>query len=321
MDCIRFQLLESQLFNLKMDRRTFTKSSIWASLGLAVAPRVTASQNNFNKHQFNLKYAPHIGMFNNLAGDDPIDQLNFMADQGFTAFEDNNMGTRPISLQEKMSLTMQKRGLEMGVFVGYKDFKNPTLAGGKEEARRDFLKQIKTSVEVAKRVNAKWFTVVPGTVDLRLVEGYQTANVVESLKQASSILEPNGLVMVLEPLNWYRNHPGLFLKESPQAFNICKAVNSPSCKILFDIYHQQIQEGNLIPNIEKCWDEIGYFQIGDNPGRKEPTTGEINYKNIFKYIHGRGFNGILGMEHGNSKPDKVGELAVIEAYKSVDSFM
>ena len=84
-------------------------------------------------------------------------------------------------------------------------------------------------------------------------------------------------------------------------------------KILFDIYHQQIQEGNLIPNIEKCWDEIGYFQIGDNPGRNEPTTGEINYKNIFKYIHSRGFDGIMGMEHGNSRPDKVGEIAVINA--------
>ena len=85
--------------------------------------------------------------------------------------------------------------------------------------------------------------------------------------------------MVLEPLN-FRDHPGLFLKESPQAYEICKAVNSPSCKILFDIYHQQIQEGNLIPNIESCWDEIEYFQIGDNPGRMEPTTGEINYSNL-----------------------------------------
>ena len=148
---------------------------------------------------------------------------------------------------------MQKRNLTMGVFVAYKDFKNPTLAKGKADDRRAFLEEIQASVSVAKRVNAKWMTVVPGTVDLKLVEDYQTANVIESLKQASAILEPHGIVMVLEPLNWYRNHAGLFLKESPQAFQICKAVNSPSCKILFDIYHQQIQEGNLIPNIEKCW--------------------------------------------------------------------
>ena len=90
---------------------------------------------------------------------------------------------------------------------------------------------------------------------------------------------------------------------------------------MFDIYHQQIQEGNLIPNIESCWDEIAYFQIGDNPGRKEPTSGEINYKNVFKYIHSRGYTGILGMEHGNSMEGKAGEQRVIDAYKEVDDFL
>lgn len=304
-----------------MNRRKFTQSTLVAGLGIAAGPSLFAQPGAVAPHSFNLNYAPHLGMFKNMAGDDPIDQLNFMADQGFTAFEDNNMNTRPIALQEKMAATMRKRNLTMGVFVAYKDFRNPTLASGKADARQDFLDQIKTAVPVAKRVNAKWVTVVPGTVDLKLVEDYQTANVIESLKQASAILEPHGIVMVLEPLNWYRNHAGLFLKESPQAFQICRAVNSPACKILFDIYHQQIQEGNLIPNIEKCWDEIAYFQIGDNPGRKEPTTGEINYKNIFKYIHSRDFTGVMGMEHGNSRPDKAGELAVINAYKEVDSFL
>jgi hydroxypyruvate isomerase len=79
---------------------------------------------------------------------------------------------------------------------------------------------------------------------------------------------------------------------------ICKAVGSPSCKILFDMYHQQITEGNIIPNIDRAWAEIGYFQTGDNPGRKEPTTGEMNYRNIFRHIHGKGYTGIIGMEHG-----------------------
>ncbi|MAR62357.1 MAG: xylose isomerase, partial [Flavobacteriaceae bacterium] len=96
--------------------------------------------------------------------------------------------------------------------------------------------------------------------------------------------------------------------------------NSKSCKILFDIYHQQIQEGNLIPNIDSCWNEISYFQIGDNPGRKEPTTGEINYRNIFKFIHDKGFTGILGMEHGNAFQGKNGEIQLIESYKKVDNF-
>ena len=275
---------------------------------------------NQSSYKFNLKYAPHFGMFKNSAGDNLIDQLNYIADQGFTAFEDNNLKKRTIDTQNKMSKTMQKRSIEMGVFVAHTiHWKEPNLASGDNNKREQFLKEIKESVEVAKRINAKWMTVVPGYKDLRLDLSYQTVNVVDSLKYACEILEPHGLIMVLEPLN-FLNHPGLFLTESPQAYEICKSVDSPSCKILFDIYHQQIQEGNLLPNIKKCWNEIAYFQIGDNPGRKEPSTGEINYKNIFKYIYNRGFEGILGMEHGNSKKGRDGEIAVIEAYKKVDNF-
>ena len=304
-----------------MKRRTFAQTTALAGLGLSTTPLWSRQNKVGVPYKYNLKYAPHLGMFRHHAGNDPIDQLNFMADQGFTAFEDNDMRNRELSLQEKMAQTMEKRGLQMGVFVAHQIYwQKPNLASGDPELRAEFLNYIKEAIPVAKRVNAKWMTVVPGHVDLRQNMAYQTAHVVESLKQAAALLEPHGLVMVLEPLN-FRDHPGLFLSESPQAYEICKAVDSPSCKILFDIYHQQIQEGNLIPNIEKCWDEIGYFQIGDNPGRKEPTTGEINYSNLFKYIHSRGFDGILGMEHGNSQPGKEGEQAVIDAYKKVNQFL
>ena len=304
-----------------MKRRTFAQTTALAGLGLSTTPLWSRQNKVGVPYKYNLKYAPHLGMFRHHAGNDPIDQLNFMADQGFTAFEDNDMRNRELSLQEKMAQTMEKRGLQMGVFVAHQIYwQKPNLASGDPELRAEFLNYIKEAIPVAKRVNAKWMTVVPGHVDLRQNMAYQTAHVVESLKQAAALLEPHGLVMVLEPLN-FRDHPGLFLSESPQAYEICKAVDSPSCKILFDIYHQQIQEGNLIPNIEKCWDEIGYFQIGDNPGRKEPTTGEINYSNVFKYIHSRGFDGILGMEHGNSQPGKEGEQAVIDAYKKINQFL
>ena len=303
-----------------MNRRNFIINSAFASTALISTNYLFSSDTENKRYNFNLNYAPHLGMFTNSAGTDPVDQLKFMYDQGFTAFEDNNMKKRDVNLQNRLADFMSKNNMQMGVFVAHTiHWKEPNLASGNIEKRNQFLDEISQSVEVAKRVNAKWMTVVPGHLDLRLNIAYQTSNVVESLKQACNILEPHGLIMVLEPLN-FRNHPGLFLTESPQAFEICKSVNSPSCKILFDIYHQQIQEGNLIPNIKNCWDEIAYFQIGDNPGRKEPTTGEINYKNIFKYIHGRGFKGVLGMEHGNSKNGIVGEVAVIDAYKKVDNF-
>ena len=298
-----------------MLRRTFiNKFSISLSIG-SLFPF-----NSFSKNTFNLNYAPHLGMFKNTVGDDPIDQINYMADLGFRAFEDNGMSSRSVDLQNKISKTLENRGMKMGVFVAHKIYwDKPNLSSGDDDYRNEFLNYIETSVEVAKRVNAKWMTVVPGHLDLRKDMSYQTSNVVETLKRACDILEPHGLVMVLEPLN-FRDHPGLFLTESPQAFQICKAVDSPSCKILFDIYHQQIQEGNLIPNIDDTWDEIAYFQIGDNPGRKEPTTGEINYKNVFKFIYEKGYDGILGMEHGKSMQGEEGEKALVDAYLKSDSF-
>jgi hydroxypyruvate isomerase len=303
-----------------MKRRNFIQNSTLTAASLMAVNPLFSNNNSNPNHVYNLNYAPHFGMFKNHAGSDIFNQLEFIKDQGFKAFEDNGMKNRDAKTQEKIGNFLSNYNIKMGVFVAHKIYWNePNLASGDLNKRSEFLNDISTSVDVAKRVNAKWMTVVPGHLDLRKDMNYQTQNVIETLKQASEILEKHDLTMVLEPLN-FRDHPGLFLTESPQAFQICKAVNSKSCKILFDIYHQQIQEGNLIPNIEASWNEIAYFQIGDNPGRNEPTTGEINYKNIFKYIYDKGFNGVLGMEHGNSLKGLEGELKLINSYKKVDNF-
>lgn len=303
-----------------MQRRDFLVTGGAVGAGM-LAAGIARGQETPMKNSFQLNYAPHFGMFDQSAGDDLIAQLNFAADRGFTAWEDNGMKKKSVEMQEKIAAVMEKRGMTMGVFVANSiDWKKPSLTSGDQGVRDKFLQEIRDSVPVAKRVNAKWMTVVPGHVDMRQELAYQTAHLVDSLRMASEILEPHNLVMVLEPLNWWANHPGLFLNKIPQAYQICRAVDSPACKILFDIYHQQIQEGNLIPNIDKAWDEIGYFQIGDNPGRKEPGTGEINYRNVFKHIHGKGYKGVMGMEHGNSIDGKEGEQAVIDAYVATDDF-
>ena len=267
---------------------------------------------------FKLNYAPHDGMFSNHAGKDFVEQIKFMHAQGFRGIEDNGMLKRPKEEQDKIGATLTKLGMTMGVFVidGGDNWKT-SLTTGKQEFKDNFVKTCKQSVEVAKRVNAKWLTVVPGFFDRSLPMGIQQGNVIDALRLGAEILEPHGLIMVLEPLS---DTPELYMRFSDQTYELCRAVNSPSCKILFDIYHMQRNEGNIIPNIEKCWNEIAYFQIGDNPGRKEPTTGEVNYKNIFKYIYDKGYRGVMGMEHGNAKPGKEGELALIKAYRESDSF-
>lgn len=317
-----------------INRREFIGTSIAAAatgtvttnaLGATVSAQPAGSTPKAapNHAKFRLAYAPHFGMFSQHAPDD-LDQLRFAADQGFWAWEDNGMKGRGPEFQEKAAKVMSERGIKMGIFVAADiDWRNPTLTTGKKEHLDKFVAQVKESVEVAKRINTKTCTIVPGTVAENIPEGIQMANVVEALKRASDVCAESGLVMVNEPLNW-RDHPRLFLRYSDQAYAIMKAVNHPCCKILFDMYHQQVTEGNLIDNINRTWDEIGFFQIGDNPGRNEPGTGEVNYRNVFGHISRKAAESkrefILGMEHGNSRGGKEGELAVIQAYRDADSF-
>jgi hydroxypyruvate isomerase len=269
---------------------------------------------------FNLNYGFHDGMFAAHAGKDFIDQIKWAHDQGFRSIEDNGMMNRTPEMQSKIGDTLAKLGMQMGVFVITTDgwHWKMSLATGKQEFKDLIIRDCKTAVEVAKRCNAKHMTVVPGNFDRSLPMDIQTAHVIEALRGGTGVLEKHGLVMVLEPLS---DNPDLFLRYSTQTYMICKGVNSPSCKILFDMYHMQRNEGNIIANINRTWEEIGYFQIGDNPGRKEPTTGEMNYKNIFKHIYNKGYRGVMGMEHGNSKPGTEGELALIKAYRESDSFL
>lgn len=156
---------------------------------------------------------------------------------------------------------------------------------------------------------------MPGDYDRHLPIGLQTANVIEALRRGAEILEPHGLVMVLEPLS---DTPDLFLQTADQTYLICRAVDSASCKLLYDAYHMQRNSGNLIRDIDLYLEEIVYLQVGDVPGRNEPTTGEINYKNVYKHVYDKGYR---GMEHGNSQPRKEGETRLIQAYREVDGFM
>ena len=302
-----------------MKRSAFIQNSMLAGLSLAVSPGSFAQKRESQTRGFNQNYAPHEGMFASHAGKNFTDQIRYMHGEGFKAIEDNGMLLRPVAEQEQIGKLLAELKMQMGVFVvDAGDNWKTSLASGKKEFKDRFADACRRSVETAKRCNAKWATVVPGFYDRSLPIGIQTSHVIDALRIGAEIFEPHGLVMVLEPLS---DTPDLFLRNSDQTHMICKAVNSPSCKLLYDIYHMQRNEGNLIASMEKCWDEIAYIQIGDNPGRNEPSTGEINYKNVFKYIHGKGYKGVLGMEHGNSKKGKEGELLLIKSYQEADDFL
>lgn len=313
-----------------MERKSFIQSSVLAGASLLTAgaaraatekkvDSVTFSGEPGEPGQpFRLNYATHDGMFKNSAGPDFVDQIKFAYDQGFRSIEDNGMAQRPPEQQQQIGDALAKLGMSMGVFVLDKGGNGAnSTATGKPENLEIFLKGCRQAVEVSKRCNGKLTTVVPGDFERHLPIGIQTANVIDALRRGAEILEPHGIVMVLEALS---DTPDLFLRTSDQAFEICRAVNSPSCKVLFDMYHIQRNTGNVIRNIDWAWTEIAYFQIGNNPGRNEPGTGEMDYHNIFKHIYEKGYKGMLGMEHGNALSGKEGEVALIKAYRDADNF-
>lgn len=301
------------------DRRGFLSVGAATAGLLAYAPPVPAQEPpEAARKKFKLKYAPTFGAFEAHAGKDPVSQLNFMAEAGFSAVLDGGFLKRPQEQQDKLAKEMEKLAITLGGPYCSTAIDGQSLVSGTDK-KEDYAKYYKDVCEKLKRVNGKWFLVVPGKLVQGLTMEQMTANAIENLKAIMKEIEPTGCVMTLEPLN-PRNHPGMFLTRIPQAMEICKAVGSPSCKIVNDLYHQQITEGDLIPNIIAAWDYIAHYHLGDTPGRKEPTTGEINYRSIFKVLYEKGYDGVLGMEHGKSKGGKEGELALIHAYRWCDAF-
>jgi len=291
-------------------------AAVMAAAGTSLGSAASAQ----NAPRSSLGFAPHEGSFRSRG--DRLEQIAFAADQGFTAWEDNEASFRSVAEQTAMARALQQRGMTMGVFVaGMPKWgeMRPLLGGNDNADREGWLADIRASVEVAKRLDAKWMTVVPGFLDRKLPLEIQTARVIDTMRRAAEIMEPHGLVMVMEPLNTITDHPGVFLQTIPQGFAISKGVNSPAVKVLADLYHAQIQAGNLIPTLETCWDEIAYIQFGDNPGRKEPGTGEINYRNVVRWLRARNFAGVIGMEHGNSIEGRAGEDRLVAAYREIDA--
>lgn len=273
-----------------------------------------------NAATFSLNFAPHEGSF--ASRGNRLEQIAFAADQGFRGWEDNEARGRSIDEQNAMARALQQRGMTMGVFVAsmpkWSEFR-PVFGSDDGAEREAFLADIRASVEVAKRLNAKHMTVVTGFVDHKVPMDIQTGRIIDLMRRAGDILAPHGLVAVMEPLNTRTDHPNVYMQSWAAGYAVARGVNSPAIKILTDCYHEQIQSGNLIRSFGMVWDEMGYIQFGDNPGRKEPGTGEVNYHNIVRFLRTRRYGGVIGMEHGNSQPGRAGEERLIAAYRAIDA--
>ena len=302
-----------------MNRRRFLGSSALALGAAACSAPSDANEaaDETTAHAYHMRYAPRIGWLQDLS---IPEQLAVYASHGFRAFEYNGLPHQH-SLEEAAQFRkkMDELEMEMGVFVvNSGGWKGDALCDKKFHA--GFLKDVEKAVDYHKVMRNGWSTVTSGLTVDHLSHKQQTAAVIEGLKRAADIVSKSDLVLVLEPLNVRVSHPGYYVVTSEHAAEIIDGVGSPQVKILFDIFHQQISEGNLINNIEKHWDRIAYFQVGDVPGRKEPGTGEINYRNVFKAIHAKGYQGLLGMERGLSVAGMAGVEKCFDEYRRADTW-
>ncbi|MFC1558484.1 hydroxypyruvate isomerase family protein [candidate division KSB1 bacterium] len=300
-----------------IERRTFLKKTSMALTG-AVSLSSVATYSPQEKHTFKLKYAPHFGLASHIKNQ--LDRLDYFASFGFKAFELNGLTNWTFKDTEGLSNRMKKLNMEMGVFTANPNgWDNTRMI---DPAQREaFLKEIKRSMEYVKIIGNKFVTVLAGNMIPKLTRAQMAVNMIESLRYAADIAGKHNVTLCVEPLNVLVNHPGYFLNRSDEAYEMLIGVNHPHAKMLFDVYHQQITEGNLINNIRQFHDKIGTFHIGDNPGRQEPGTGEINYRNVFKAIFEIKHPGFIGMEFSPSiKEQPEGFEKVVNEIIAADNF-
>lgn len=175
--------------------------------------------------------------------------------------------------------------------------------------RTAWLDGLKESCAAANRLGVKRLITQVGQ-DTGAPRAEQHAAIVETLKLAKPILEKSGVTIMIEPLNTYFNHPGYYLWSAVEGFEIVREVDSPYVKVVYDIYHQQIMEGNIIPNITNNLDCIAHLHAAGHPGRHEMQNGESDYKVIFAAVDKAGYMGACGLEYSPLMPP---EESLIEA--------
>jgi hydroxypyruvate isomerase len=219
----------------------------------------------------------------------PFEQrLDHVKEAGLRAFEFWGWRNRDLAA---LARKKEETGLELAAFSC--DTGGALVAPGSGEK---FLPALRESIAAAKRLDCRRLIVTVGSERKDLSRAEQHNNIVEALKAGAPICEDSGITLVIEPLNVLVNHKGYFLATSEEGFQIIDKVGSPNVQLLFDIYHQQITEGNLVQNITRNIRKIGHFHAADVPGRHHIGTGEINYENVFRAIGKAGYTGFIGLE-------------------------
>jgi hydroxypyruvate isomerase len=306
-----------------MDRRSFLASTSASVVGAAVSSLASAQAPAATA--WKARFASHLGLTSldtplfkeTVGGIDPVAHIQFAKSIGMAGVEDNFLKLRPVADQERIGRALAVTGLEMGAMVGnIESWNKPLWGSNSDDAREQLRRELLSSIETAKRVNGKHLTTISG-IDPRVPRSIQLAHMIENLKRVAETAERAGVILGIETLN-DRGFPNMLVNHIGDAYEVVKGVSSPAVKLTFDIFHIQIQDGDVIHHMETMIDEIGLVQVADNPGRVELGTGELNWGNILKRLNALGYRGLVELEHAIATPGIEGEGRALERLRAVN---
>jgi hydroxypyruvate isomerase len=272
----------------------------------------------FEPQRWKLRFAHHIGFPDTdrpafkytLGTADPVANIDFMASLGFAGVLDNNIKYRPRREQDRIARAIDRHGMELGCFVNQK--RPYTIRWGSNEPgmREAIVKEVKASVELARRINGRNIVVVTER-NRSLPLWWELGNLIDNLRAVRSMVEKAGLVLVVEHVNQPRR-PDNLVTRLGEAHLVVKALDTPAVKLMYDTEHVSVMDGHLINNVDRVAGEIGSVQVADIPGRLEPGQGEINFAPFFRKLKSVRYRGLVELEHNYSDDSAAGELAAYE---------
>lgn len=278
-----------------------------------------------SKPVWNMRFAPHIGLYSldtpmflhSVGTLDPVAHIEFIASLGFAGVEDNALLLRNDADQNRIGEALGCSGLEMGCFAfDPEHWIEPLWAQDDDTTRAHLKRELKTAGDAAKRVNGQFVTVLSGR-DPLMPLAMQLQGMVENLRLLADDAQGRGITLLIEPLSQW-DYPAMLINDFYDAYAVVKAVNHPAVRLMFDVFHVQAMNGNLLRNLDLTYDVIGMVQLADSPLRSEPGSGEINFVNVLKHLQNKGYSGLVELEHSMSEPGKAGEDAALGRLRDIN---
>jgi hydroxypyruvate isomerase len=293
-----------------MDRRKLLGASLAVVASTAVRARGAVRQSLDTSDLAGVGRTPHTKFAVNVeiwwSKLPLVERVRKTAELGFPGIEFWPSAGKDLAELERAT---KDRGIAVTQFTGW-GFE-PGLCDPANHARA--VEEVREACKVANRLACPMLTIVAGNDQPGMTREKMHEHVIAGLKLLAPVARDHDVTLILEPMNGRVDHPGHCLYGSEAAVRICRAVASPNVKINWDLYHMQLAEGDLCGRLRDGYDQLGYAQVADTPGRKEPGTGEIHYPRVLRQLHELGYRGFVGLECWPSEGEEAAALRVAAA--------